>query len=606
MALEYRVWFDPQNTGRYIEERDLTPWLESAEWKIGRDSPKTLEEVSDPGVMVLTLFNWDDQFDINNRASPYHFTSRTPLVPLVSLYIEARRTGQSAWTRLASMKLADIIPVQQGSGLKIARLTAYGIFAALNTINARISVEPPGVRQRDTDEGTGSFVRRILETVLGNPSTSLETADWTLDEGLTRLPYSYLYNGTIGRFRDPQPALQGLRYLEKVEIGRLMELRDGRVAFRDRRWRWKRRGSPVASINNTNPGGTSFSVERLEPRDSWKDVYNRITVAQATIEVTQDRVLWEYSDPTIFLPRQISGGETLSFPVVPDFTALEGEQQDVLNWRPPALASAANWGSDPDIVVSSLSVPTEVEFGKVADSNWDLGQAPPNTTMRGRITLQGDLTEQEVGINLATTDQVALNLTESEGVARLEITNLTGQPLFLWLARVRGNYSFIYDRTEDTIQDDTSIQIYGLKEWQYPVELLRRQAGDVERLREEARDHLRELLLVYRQPRQHIKVAFHANTGDLEERAVLEAGVGVGGTGAVDDLITVTDAAEGLANEFYWIDYEKHRLTADGDHLVEWGLVDAYTSTPGAVVGEPWWTAGAVGSVPGTFHRVGF
>ena len=601
MPLQYRLWANLDGSGEFSAANDLTPYVYRAQWKLGRDATVTLASITNAGTMSLTCANWDGRFNVNNPASPYFGQLR----PYTDIVVDASDDEGANWQRLATMQVQKVQPVEEGRGRQTAILSAAGIFAELASQNALVRLEATG-----GVESTGEFCRRILSFVLGVADLSLQGERWDLDEGLTRVSHSYLFNtgGVIGGTRQTPVALNGLRYLEKLEIGHLYEDRVGRVAFRNRRHRWDaRKETPDVNLTDQEqeiPFGPlnlqqGFAVRMVRPRDSWDDVFNVLAAASATLQVggaLEDLFTWNPAGEA--LPVPLAPGAELLIDVE-DNRPDRLEEASVLAWTPPLVATEDNWRQAPDVVVSSATPSAAVQAGKDNATVWHITPGAPGT-LRGRITgPDGRVEDQAVNaLPLATTSALPLAVEDLElevefnnavNPPLLTLRNLSARPLWIWRVALGGTLQRIYEYDAEELEDADSIALFGRREWRYPVEILRVAEAGGER-REEVENHLRTLATVYRFPRQHLVVQFRADASRLHEYHALRR--------SINDQVNVTYAGEGVRTQRYWLEYEKHELNQRGEHLVEWGLTTVEGTEPWAKVGDNLGT--------GRFIRVGF
>ena len=598
MPLEYRLWANLDGNREWSALNDLTPHVYRAQWKLGRDATVTLAGITNAGTMQITCANYDGRFNVNNPASPYFGRLR----PYTDLVVDASDDEGESWQRLATMQVEKVEPLELGSGRKTAVISAAGVFAELASQNALVRLESTGGL-----ETTGEFCRRILSHVMGIADPALQGLRWDLDPGQTQVSHSYLFNtgGVIGGARQTPVALNGLRYLEKLEIGHLYEDREGRVVFRNRRHRWDaRKETPDVNLTDQEqplPFGPlnlrqGFSVHIIHPRDSWDDVFNVIAAASATLQVQEPREdLFVYNPSGQALPTPLGPGAVVAVDVT-DNRVDRLEETSVLNWTAPVLATVDNWGQSPEVVVSSGNPSATVLAGINNATVWALVSGSPGTLAGQIVTQNGEVISQSASaLPLATPAEVELTFNNAVSPPTVTLRNQSSNTLWLWRISLGGVLSRLHEYDAEELVDDeeggNSIALFGRREWRYPVEILRVAGPGDTAGRDEVEEHLRALLTVYRFPRQHLVVRFRADSSPLHEWHALRR--------SINDQVNVTYGAAGVEAQRYWLEYEKHELTQAGDHWVEWGLTNQEQSEPWAKVGDDL-------SGNGRFIRVGY
>lgn len=591
--MQYRVWLDSDKSGGWSAANDISRDTYRAEWKLGLDSAVTLGSVTQPGTMAITVRNYDDKFNLLNSASPYH--GRVQAYTLVG--VDARADGDTGpWTRMVTMYVDKVVPSAMGRGRRTATISAFGPFAGLAAQHSRIALGIEGQVQY-----VGELAGQILRQVYPNAGGQNDNDFFYVERGDTRIAYSYLVSkGFGGGTTQPVTALAGLRYLENLEIGRLTEDRLGRVNFRGRKYRWRKRqltaDAYIADETIPIPFGPlnlrqGFGARAITTRDPYKDVFNVISADTSSLHVTlPEDDLWVY-DPVSGgnpLPIAVEPGIRYRFPVIvrrvvgdEEQSGSEGVAIEVLQWDPPVVATEANWRDGPGIIISRQLPPLAVINSEKRDTVWRL---IPGTTGQivGEISEDDDVRLVRTSIlPLATPgEDVRVTLDENVSPPRLIVENIGVDTLYIYRLQLGGVEAAIYASLLYTQTDQRSIDLYKWREWKYPAEFIYYSETDAEEVaarREAAVNFLNSVLLRYRYPRQNLIVNF-AVSNRLNEYHALHR--------TVHDVVDVTFADEGLQNGQYWLEYEKHIVEASGHHTVEWGLTYIQDATPGAKVGD--------------------
>lgn len=530
-------------SGRNQVVDDLTPYTLEASWRRGRDNIDTLIGVTKASVVRILVKNKDGRFDPENKNSPLFGR----LLPWSRIIIEGRVNRNYPWTRLATANIDRVQGRNYPNGNRRAQIICFGIFAFLESQNARINLTDLGLLS------TGQIVLLALQSAFRRSDlTGLNTHLWDIDPNTkTNISGHYLYSkGITGGFRNTPTALSAMRYLEKIEPGFLWEDVNNRVVFYGRQRRWAERRTINAEFveKHVLPLGPPAPLEPVDyhfadPRENWEDIRNVFRVNSATVQTGQAQPLYRLPSVSVGLAIQPNQTIRLVCSINQEVTRVDGDTnlREVLTWNRPTFSYSSDQKGD-------------------------------NVLNTG--VLLGSIVEQD-------TDSCVVALTNYDrNPVYLQNFTVTGVP-------VRHFNSFGY---EEVVAE--SIALYGQREWRFPVEIIRPFGANSDNYTQEAKDHLGYLATIYSRARQHLMLEYSANKSDWHLFQALNR--------EIQDRILVTNRGLGVDRLPYILEFMEHTIKGNGSHAVKYGL-----STTSGV--EPWATVGDSETYVGGLHdRVGF
>lgn len=185
--------------------------------------------------------------------------------------------------------LEEVEPLP-GFAINRARLKAVGSLTQVNRNKIRLAMA--------TSEATGAAIGRMLD------EANWPAAARTIDTGLTTMSRFWLANDIS--------VLTGLRSVERTESGFIVESKDGRIAFEDRRHRQKEPHTTSQATFTDSPGGALAYSPPLVELDSRQQLFHVFTAPVVTYTVGSLAVLWTLSLSGAASP-PIQPGATITF-----------------------------------------------------------------------------------------------------------------------------------------------------------------------------------------------------------------------------------------------------------------------------------------------------
>lgn len=267
-------------TGTFAGANDnVTSHCRAIECKRGRDYSSQLTGRAVAGRLSALLYNSTGTYSSFNSASPIYGS----IVP--GREVRLRTTAPSAATLWTGF-LERIAPAGSADGIPMVTLEAFGPLIKITgkqvTPAAQASV------------ATGTIVGAVLD------AADWPAGDRDIDAGQTTISRWYV---------DKQDALNVLREVEETELGFLLELADGKIAFEDRHHRLK---APHTASQATfsDAVAAALKYQTIEQQDPLVEIYNEIVAVVAPLyAVGAVSVLWTLREET----PTIEPGEALSW-----------------------------------------------------------------------------------------------------------------------------------------------------------------------------------------------------------------------------------------------------------------------------------------------------
>lgn len=250
---------------------DVTADCYAIECKRGRDYSSQLTGLTVAGRLSAQLYNGDGTYSSFNAASPIYGN----IVP--GREVRLRTTAPSAATLWTGF-LERIVPAGTAHGIPVVTLEAFG---PLIKITGK-QVTPAA----QANAATGTIIDAILD------AADWPAGDRDIDTGQTTITRWYV---------DKRDALNAIREVEETELGFLLELADGKIAFEDRHHRLK---SPhtASQVTFSDAVDATLKYQSIEQQDPLVEIYNEaLAIVAPLYAVGGVSVLWTLreEEPTI-------------------------------------------------------------------------------------------------------------------------------------------------------------------------------------------------------------------------------------------------------------------------------------------------------------------
>ena len=331
-AGSYTLLVDWNNDGDFTDANDdITSDVLSVSWERGRDYASQLQGKSIAGKLSATLVNTDGKYSPSNTSSALTgniLPGRT--VRLLAGPDEAfpydfpiSFEDNPKWQG----KLDKIMPAPAATGVKTAKLTAFGTLGFLNQFEVQLASQT----NRRTDQAVGDILDDLGWT---------EAADRDLDTGQT----------TISRFWiAKKKAIDALRLVEEAESGFIRESKSGQIVFESRYHRLTEAASTTSQATFTDADGATYSYMAIAQTDPLATIVNHVEATARTFDTASIATLWTHPETGSASPTLAPGESKLFEAEFPNPSATNAAME-VNAWTTPAattdiLANAASDGS---------------------------------------------------------------------------------------------------------------------------------------------------------------------------------------------------------------------------------------------------------------------
>jgi hypothetical protein len=283
MYADWKFYVDFNNDGDFSESgEDITAFVVSANWTMGRDYAGMLQGRSMAGMATLELRNHNGEFNSYNSSSPYYGL----ILPNRRVKITATYDG-TTYTMWSGF-LQDIAPDLDLSGCHNATLTALGPLSFLTS--PRVSLP------MSTSIKTGAVIDAVLDAV-GWPA-----GDRDIATGST----------TIERLiMGESIALDAARIAEDTEFGFIKEEEDIKIGFEDRNYRSVSARSTTSQSTFSDSPSSVLKYQIISPLDSKRQIANYVYAKVYKYSVGALQVLWTHPETGANSP-SIPAGESIT------------------------------------------------------------------------------------------------------------------------------------------------------------------------------------------------------------------------------------------------------------------------------------------------------
>ena len=560
-GLRFKVEMDLSATGAFggrsaVEIIDITEWVMRITGKVGRDSQNTPMGFVEAGKMTLTLLNTDGRFNPAFPGSPY-FGKLRPFTPVRFSLTREGITG--VFTPVATMYLDDVQTITDAQGRATAQFTCLGVMSYLQQENTRINLLGiTGYRSVDV------YALEMLKQAFRSTEDTMVGTYWDIDTCLQFLPANYLLVEALAGSHSTAPAaLSGLRYLERVENGLMYETPDGKLAFKNRRWRWTQRCYLSGGFTDrpaeyygritgigAGTGARRIPYQTIEDDESWDTIFNRFVVGRSTLLPARTTTLFIYDEGA--LPVAIPAGTDFEVEATYNRNVEEGDPaynfaRSVIQWNLPVIRNQA---------------------------------AAPNKA-RSDFWITLDESPMDDG-SLVVPALYTITLTnQNAAFCNVRIQNNGTQPIYLQKLQVQGRYALHRSAYEIRVEDTNSIAVYGEKIWEYPIEFLlfKDDEDRVGRLQvaEATKNYLLWLQTLFKEPQVARKVTFAPDgAGTALIRRI-----------TIGEMVEVTNAERGLNRDYYSLEAYEWDILRTGEATWGFYLSPLHQTAPWACVGSP-------------------
>ena len=505
-GINYNLKVDWDDDGDYGDTgEDLQARLLRWELRRGRDFPSQLTGKSTAARFIAIVNNESGDYSPFNTSSPLAGS----LVPGHKMRLGWwQDTGfpytfpfvfsdAEGWVGY----LESIAPVPSSDRRHEARLEGIGPLGYLNQDEIEVAMQS-SVR-------VDQAVTEVLD------AAGWATADRDLDTANTTLTRWWVRKRRV---------MQALRELEDTESGFILEARDGKIAFKKRRYRLEGNSLTSQATFTDAPGGT-LTYREIEEEDPIPQIFNTFMAEVILYTVASIATLWtnpENKDTSPASSPLILAGETLTF---------------YATYPNPQSATDA-------IAVDAWTTPVATTDTKIWTSADGTG-----TELTSSMT-----------ITVAAADKKANEM-------KIQITNGSASDGYVTELKARGTVVTQSDPVRVKLSDTTSQTDYGQRAFPSRAVWIPDTA--------EARDWAGYNLSRYKDPVAILRITV-VNKDSSHRHQVLTRDIG-------DRITIVATGAAGIeVNEDFFIESEIHRADSNGVHQVTWDC------SPASVEGGFW------------------